>query len=447
MMSNLDNNAINVDWYLLLVIALVVYIGISIAIFSLRYMSGDNQYKYFFIKLATLISLILINLTSNNLIIIFISWCFSNVVLVSLMIHKNKWIAAKNSGILAAKNYLFSASILAISFVIFYNLTKSTNIRDIISHLSNNNSNPYLFIALILMLIAAMMQSALWPFHKWLISSLNSPTPVSALMHAGIINGGGLILLRFAPLYLQNSTLLTIIFCVGIISALLGTLWKLMQNDIKRMLACSTMGQMGFMFLQCGLGLFPAALAHLIWHGMFKAYLFLASNSAAKERRFDLSYPPNILTFFSALFCGLIGSIMFCLITKKSLFILNTNLVIIFISFISIAQFAMPLLRGKTLQKIPLTLLLCTIFGSFYGFSVHIIELVAENISQPQPLSIFHLLGMSLLLLTWLSVLFLKHNEKRFSFPNYFLQAYVTALNSSQPHYSTITTNRNHYKY
>ena len=107
-------------------------------------------------------------------------------------------------------------------------------------------------------------------------------------MHAGLINGGGFLLARFAPMLAIQPPILNLIFIAGITTALLGTLWKLMQSDVKRMLACSTMGQMGFMIAQCGLGLFPAAVAHLSWHGLFKAYLFLSTGSAAKEKRLDL---------------------------------------------------------------------------------------------------------------------------------------------------------------
>ena len=87
-------------------------------------------------------------------------------------------------------------------------------------------------------------------------------------MHAGLVNGGGFLIVRFAPLYLNYPGILNIIFIIGLSTAIMGTLWKLMQSDIKRMLACSTMAQMGFMIAQCGLGLFSAAIAHIILHGL-----------------------------------------------------------------------------------------------------------------------------------------------------------------------------------
>ena len=172
-------------------------------------------------------------------------------------------------------------------------------------------------------------------------------------MHAGLVNGGGFLLARFAPLYVEHSILLTAIFVIGLATALLGTLWKLMQSDVKRMLACSTMGQMGFMLAQCGLGLFPAAVAHLVWHGLFKAYLFLASGGAAQEKRLDLGYPPKPATFFLALLCGVAGSLGFALTSAQSWFAGDTTLVLMVVAFLAASQFALPILREKALRTLP----------------------------------------------------------------------------------------------
>ncbi len=230
------------------------------------------------------------------------------MLLVSLMIHKSNWKAAQASGRMAAKNLYIQYASNGYGFFLFYLVTGESSISGVIQ---KNAHSTTMIVALVCILLSAMMQSAQWPFHKWLISSLNSPTPVSAMMHAGLINGGGFLLIRFAPLYLQQPFLLNAMFIIGLITAIFGTLWKLMQSDVKRMLACSTMGQMGFMFLQCGLGLFPAAIAPSHLHGMFKAYLFLASGQAAQEKRFDLGYPPKPLRFIVALMCGFAGSLVF----------------------------------------------------------------------------------------------------------------------------------------
>ena len=187
-----------------------------------------------------------------------------------------------------------------------------------------------------------------------------------------------------------------------------------MQSDVKRMLACSTMGQMGFMLAQCGLGLFPAAVAHLVWHGMFKAYLFLASGGAAQERRFDLGYPPKPLPFCLALICGVAGSLGFAYASGKSWFAGDTTLVLMVVAFLAASQFALPVLREKALRSMPLALIATLAAGLAYGGSVHLIAKAMEpmGLMQPQPLNGFHIAGIIALTLAWLSMLFLRNDQK-----------------------------------
>lgn len=126
-----------------------------------------------------------------------------------------------------------------------------------------------------LIFIGAMSKSAQFPFHMWLPDSLYAPTPVHALLHAGIINAGGFLLTRLAPLYALSPTTLHWVFAVGMLTAVLGSSMMLVQNDIKKTLGYSTIGQMGFMIMECGLGAYGLAIFHLIAHGLFKGSIFL----------------------------------------------------------------------------------------------------------------------------------------------------------------------------
>lgn len=426
-----------------IMIGLVAFIGLCVGCFAYRYIKGDTQYRAFFTHLTLLIGAVAVMVSADHLVLLFAAWCISNLLLVRMMIHKSGWKAAKQAGMLAAKNYALGAVSIAAAFGLFYQATGETSIQALVHQ---STTSPLILPALVLLLIGAMTQSAIWPFHKWLTSSLNSPTPVSAIMHAGLVNGGGFLMVRFAPLYVDHSMLLTAIFVSGFVTALLGTLWKLMQSDVKRMLACSTMGQMGFMLAQCGLGLFPAAVAHLVWHGMFKAYLFLASGGAAQERRFDLGYPPKPLTFLTALICGVAGSLGFAIASGKSWFAGDTTLVLMVVSFLTASQFALPILREKTLRSLPIALIATAVVGLAYGGSVHLIAWAMEpmGLMQPQPLNGFHIAGIIALTLAWLSILFLRHQDKT---PTWMLKNYVKALNASQPHSATITAHRNSYQY
>ena len=445
-MSHFLNLLFYVDEFAVLMMILVGFIGLCVYRFSSRYMVGDSQYRSFSLYLIFLILSVSVMMCADNLILLFIVWSLSNLLLVRLMIHKSRWKAANASGILAIKHYSLGVFCIGSAFTILHWVTGEMSIKAITQQ---NASSTFILLALILILIGAMTQSAIWPFHRWLISSLNSPTPVSAIMHAGLVNGGGFLLVRFAPLYLKHTELLTAIFVLGFITALLGTLWKLIQSDVKRMLACSTMGQMGFMLVQCGLGLFPAAVAHLVFHGMFKAYLFLVSGSAAQEKRFDPGYPPNVFPFICALLCGVVGSLGFGYVTGNSWSAGDTTLVLMVMTFLIASQFALMLLRVKTLRHFPLALIATTVGGGFYGTSVELIARMLEpmQLMQPQSLNVFHILGVIILTLAWLSILFIRSQAKRCDSPSWILRGYVAALNASQPYPATVTAHRNDYQY
>lgn len=425
---------------------LICFIGACIASFASRYLQGDRLKGQFFAVLVFLLISVGVMVCSDHIALFFGSWCLSNLFLVKLMIHKSSWKAAKNSGILALKNYILGALCVGLGLLLLYHVTGEVSIRALIHKPMETN---LILPALLLLVLGAMTQSAIWPFHKWLISSLNSPTPVSAIMHAGLVNGGGFLLARFAPLYFTHTDLLTLIFVVGITTSLIGTLWKLIQNDIKRMLACSTMGQMGFMLAQCGLGFFPAAIAHLVSHGMFKAYLFLASGAAAQEKRHDLNYPPTLLVFSQALLSALLGTYCFSLVSGKSLLKMDTTLVLVVIVFLALAQAAIPLLSRKGPFKLPIAIILTSAMGLVYGSVMSLIAkiLAPMELLGPQPLNGFHIAGISLLIVSWLSILILKNNSKIRTVQPWMLKGYVAALNASQPHPKTVTPHRNQYKY
>ena len=143
----------------------------------------------------------------------------------------------------------------------------------------------------LLLFIGGMSKSAQFPLHVWLPRSLYAPTPVHALLHAGIINAGGFLINRLAPLFGLSSTTLHVAFVVGTVTAILGATMMLAQNDIKKTLGFSTIGQMGYMIMECGLGAFSLAVFHLIAHGLFKATVFLNCGNVIHKARQDPESP------------------------------------------------------------------------------------------------------------------------------------------------------------
>ncbi len=449
MLTELVTAVFNLDALAKIMIGLVVFIGSLVWLFSYRYMQGDRHYSRFLLRLSALCLSVLLLFLSDNLIVFFLAWCLSNFLLVMLMVHKNEWEAAKVSGILTAKNFILGAICLAGAFHILFVITGSMSIQTIIQIELHPTQQLALSFALVLMLLAAMAQSAIWPFHRWLVSSLNSPTPVSAIMHAGLINGGGFLLARFGQLFLMEKRLLLVVFSLGLITALIGTVYKLIQNDVKRMLACSTMAQMGFMLMQCGLGLFPAAVAHLCWHGLFKAALFLGAGGAVQDKKEISNESPSVSVLISSLLCGVLGSYCFAFASGKEWFTMDSSLVLVVVAFLTSAQFSLSLLKSLGKKYLIMALFLSIAIGVSYGLSVSLITnwLMSLNLSEAQPLNSIHLVAIFLLIFGWVSVqyksdlykfLWLKNNLKAF---------YVKTLNASQPHPRTITVQRNHYQY
>lgn len=137
-------------------------------------------------------------------------------------------------------------------------------------------------IAVVLLVLAAALKTASFPLHGWLTEVMEAPTPVSALLHAGIINSGGVLLITLAGLVQHSPGAMAALVAVGGLTALFGALVMLTQSAVKTALAWSTVAQMGFMLLQCGLGLWPLALLHIVAHSLYKAHAFLSSGGAVR---------------------------------------------------------------------------------------------------------------------------------------------------------------------
>lgn len=414
--------------------------------YSLRYMAGDRQYRRFFVLLSLLTSTALLMVLADHVLLLLAGWGFSNLLLVRLMIHKTSWKAAYYSGTLALQMFLLGFLFLTMALGILAEQTGSSSVHAILLTTAANSSST---TALLLIILAAMTQSALMPFHRWLTSSLNAPTPVSALMHAGLVNGGGFLLARFAPLYLGQHGLLMVLFIAGSATAAVGAFWKLIQSDVKRMLACSTMSQMGFMVMQCGLGLFPAAVAHLCWHGLFKAFLFLSVGSAMQENRLAVPQRPNSLpTFLLAGLGGVAGAYGFAVVSHKPFIAPDTTAILIGFAFVATTQVAQTVLRtGRLASRLVFSVVAALLAGILYGASVHAIEtlLTPLAISKPQPLSSLHLMTFGLVFLAWVGMnlkSLIPHGSSRLQ-----RALYVMALNGSQPHPDTTTPVRSAYQY
>lgn len=439
------NNLIYIDRLSIVMLCLIGFVSLVITSFSLRYLDGDRRRSIVLLQIAGLITSASIMVSSDHIALFVASWMGGNTLLASLIQHKQAWSASKHSSILARRNFRLGALFLSSAFALLFMVTGETSIQSI---LHSNIQEPYRLLTCTMIVVTAMTQSALWPFHKWLLSSLNSPTPVSAMMHAGIVNGGGFLLVRFSPLLSQSPLLMKVLFISGLASALVGTLWKLIQSDVKRMLACSTMGQMGFMVAQCGLGLFPAAITHLCWHGLFKAYLFLGSGSAVRDKRVSSTKLSSTSEGLIGLLCGSLSVLSFSTTTKISIASFDTRQTLLLVTLLAGTQCAVTVLQQCTTLRFLLASGCALLLGVIYGTSFLLIEhyLDSSELLHPQPIGWIYGTGIALLIAAWFFMLILQAHHFRV-FRGWISHAYVIALNASQPHPNTVTTHRNEYRF
>jgi NADH-quinone oxidoreductase subunit L len=282
--------------------ALITGVSLVIQVYSERYMQGDAGYVKFFGLLSLLTAVLLSLVTSGNLLWLFICW-HAVTWLLNILLSFNKASAAARS---AARSVLHVQGIGDAALLLGIALTYMTfGTLDLVQLFQMMNDMParpvwgsgawwemdaVTGITLVLVL-TVMTKSAQFPFHVWLPGTIEAPTPVSAMLHAGIVNAGGFLVNRLAPLYGLAPATLYVLFVIGALTALIGASTMLTQPSIKRTLVYSTMGQMGYMVMECGLGAFALAIFHLCAHGLFKATLFLNSGAGIQKARAELRLP------------------------------------------------------------------------------------------------------------------------------------------------------------
>jgi NADH-quinone oxidoreductase subunit L len=291
-----------VDRLAAVMMVLITGVSLVIQVYSERYMQGDAGYVKFFGLLSLLTSVLLSLVTSGNLFWLFICWHAVTWLLNTLLSFNRASLAARR----AARSVLHVQGIgdaaLLIAIVLIYVTFGTLDLAQLFQMVNDMPARPVLGhdawwemdavtgITLVLVL-TVMTKSAQFPFHVWLPGTIEAPTPVSAMLHAGIVNAGGFLVNRLAPLYGLAPTALYVLFVVGALTALIGASTMLTQPSIKRTLVYSTMGQMGYMVMECGLGAFALAIFHLCAHGLFKATLFLNSGSAIQKARAEFRLP------------------------------------------------------------------------------------------------------------------------------------------------------------
>jgi NAD(P)H-quinone oxidoreductase subunit 5 len=274
---------------------LVAFIGAIVVRFSGHYLAGDPGHARFIRWLCSTLAAVLFVILAGNLLFFAVAWLLTSMALHRLLV----FYPQRQAAILAARKKFIASRLgdlcLLGVLVLLYQTFGSLDYADIFRGAGQLHAVIPLRVhaAALLLAITAMLKSAQFPLHGWLIEVMETPTPVSALLHAGIINAGGFLVLRFADIIsLSTPTLYTLAFAGGF-TALFGSIVMLPQTSVKVSLAYSTVAQMGFMMLECGLGAFSTAWLHIIAHSLYKAHAFLASGSVIDLARASWTPSPG----------------------------------------------------------------------------------------------------------------------------------------------------------
>ncbi|NOY53788.1 MAG: NADH-quinone oxidoreductase subunit L [Deltaproteobacteria bacterium] len=284
---------LNIDPLSAAMIAMVTFVASLIHIYSVGYMHGDRGVARFFAYLSLFTFSMLVLVLANNFLLLYLGWeavGLCSYLLIGFWYEKKSAADAGKKAFVVNRvgDFGFGLGVMLI-FVTFGSLDYHTVFAGVPGILGRTLAIPLgvttiqaslVTVICLLLFVGAMGKSAQFPLHVWLPDAMEGPTPVSALIHAAtMVTAGVYMVARANPLFAESKTALMVVGIVGGFTAFFAATIALAQNDIKRVLAYSTVSQLGYMFLALGIGAWTAAIFHLLTHAFFKALLFLGSGA------------------------------------------------------------------------------------------------------------------------------------------------------------------------
>ncbi|MCK9392581.1 MAG: NADH-quinone oxidoreductase subunit L [Syntrophales bacterium] len=270
------------DSLAMVMVLVVLGIGFLIHIYSASYMKGDAGYRRFFVYLNLFIFFMLLLVLADNLVLTFVGWegvGLCSYLLIGFWHQKKSACDAGRKAFIVNRIGDFGFILGMLLIIVVFQTVDYRELATIIGG-SHGVSPGIIAVMSLLLFMGAMGKSAQFPLHVWLPDAMEGPTPVSALIHAAtMVNAGVYLMCRVSPLLAQSPEVLLVIAAVGLITAVYAALSALGQTDIKRVLAYSTVSQIGFMFVAVGSGMYAAGIFHLVTHGIFKGLLFLGAGA------------------------------------------------------------------------------------------------------------------------------------------------------------------------
>lgn len=345
------NGIFKLNGFTVLIWSTVSFFSAVVSSYAGNYLKGFNYHlKFHWLSMGFTLAVMLL-VVSDHILPLVLSWVLMGFFMSRLIGVNSKWQEAQQASGYTLRFFLAGSFFLGAGVLLLAYVVGDFTITGIMAGL---NEVPYyiLVISGLCIITAAVFQSAIYPFHRWLLSAMTAPTPASALMHAGFVNGSGILLALFSSLIFTSNTL-NILFIIGGLTAIIAQFTKLLQVNVKQKLACSTIAQMGFMIMQCGLGFFNAAVVHLILHGFYKAYLFLSAGEEIKYS--EPSGRPKIrikpLQAMVVLLFSIAGAILFAMLTGKGT-ALDSGIFLTLIVAITVGQATYNIVKEKALSNL-----------------------------------------------------------------------------------------------
>ncbi len=268
-----------IDQLTVVMLLVVTGVGFLVHIYSVGYMLGDGRFARFFAYLNLFLASMLILVLGSNLLTLFLGWelvGLSSYLLIGFWFEKREYATAAKKAFIT--NRVGDVAFMVAMFLAFATL----GTLDIVAIVgaAPTLSGTVAFTLVLLLLGGAAAKSAQIPLYVWLPDAMAGPTPVSALIHAAtMVTAGVYLTVRLSPVLVQSLDAMTVIAWIGASTALLAALIAIRQDDIKKVLAYSTVSQLGYMFIGVGVGAFREGIFHLVTHAFFKGLLFLAAGS------------------------------------------------------------------------------------------------------------------------------------------------------------------------
>jgi NAD(P)H-quinone oxidoreductase subunit 5 len=271
---------------------LVQLLGTVIGGFSARYLQGEEGQRRYVAALAAVLAAVHLLLMADHWAVLIAAWALVGVALQHLLcFYPDRAFARLAAHKKRIADRLADALLVGAAALAWVEVG-SGNLSALWAHLAREGMSTAMQISALALVLAVVLRTALLPVHGWLIQVMEAPTPVSALLHAGVVNLGGFVLIRFAPLLEQAIPARALLLLFGLATAVLAGMVMLTRISIKVRLAWSTVAQMGFMLLECALGLYTLAALHLIGHSLYKAHAFLSASTVVRQTRLQALHSP-----------------------------------------------------------------------------------------------------------------------------------------------------------